>query len=178
MEGGALCGGHWSVNRHSLVSQSCWYVTNYRLPTDVFILLIVLPTHNNLPFGLPEQFHQTSPVSGRHDAGEVGTLLRLIGVELLQDFDQRRDQGVPSRGGAQHVVWSHAALTSIKKLGPGQAVSSSFNVHTPIYEARTFSPQLQSYWCQVDQGCLCNATGHSLRTWKTKMKSLEVKQII
>lgn len=133
-------------------------------PTYILVLLVALSSHNNFATGPLEQFHQTHPMSGWHNAGQVGTGFRLLAIKILQGFTQRRHQDIFCGRWTQHIVRSHATLASVEKFSPHQAVSSCCDVHPPVNEAWTLPTQLQGYWGQVDWSCLQDAARHRLRT--------------
>lgn len=131
--------------------------------TKVFLLLVGLPSDHHLAAGLLEQLGQSAPVSVRHNAGEVGASLGILGVEALQGFSQRRDHGVTGGRRAHHVVGRHAALAGVEELGPDEAPHGSGHVDAAVDEARTLAAQLQGDRGEVDGGRLHDAACHILR---------------
>lgn len=130
--------------------------------TDVFVFLVALSSYDHFAVRPFQEFHQSAPVSRWHNAAEVGALLRVLGVKLLQRLLQRRQHGIPSGRRAEHVVRSHAALTSVEEFGPNQTVDSGPDVHAAKYHARTLATQLQGHWGQVNGGRLHDDTCHLL----------------
>lgn len=130
--------------------------------TNVFVLLVALSSHHDFAVRPFQEVHQSAPVSRWHNAAEVRAHLRVLGVKLLQGLLQRRQYGVPSGRRAEHVVRSHAALTSVEELGPNQTAGSGLDVHVPKYQARTLAAQLQGDWGQVKAGCLQDDARHLL----------------
>lgn len=106
---------------------------------DPFIGFVVFTSNSD--FAAVQISYKTVDVSLGDDSAEIGRLLGIISVPLLQHLLGLLHERILHRFVAQDVVWSDAGLTQVEHLSPKDTADSNVHVSGGVNVARTFASQ-------------------------------------
>ena len=99
-----------------------------------------------------EQLLQAVEVRVVDDAGEVGTPLRIVAVELVNPLAQLFDQSIVHVTFDEHVIGSDARLACVHELAPGESTGCHLQVGVSADDRWALATQLECDRCEV-LGC-------------------------